>query len=313
MTFNAVFEQSPLILMEGAIIERLKREYGLVLDVDLDLAGCIYHDQTVEAMTALFNEYILIAKKYNLPFIMTTPTRRANKERINRSPYDDGIIRDNVKFLKNIQNGQEIKTFVGGLMGCKGDAYLATDVLSVEEAMIFHAWQANILCESGVDFLFAGIMPALSEAIGMAKAMEMTKLPYIISFMIKEDGRLIDGTTIHDAIVAIDQQTLVKPLCYMTNCVHPNILKKALSHSFNKTQTVLERFKGIQANASSLSPDVLDGSHSLKSSSPESLAHEMISLCEEQKLKIFGGCCGTTNYHIDEIAKVLTGCSESQT
>ncbi len=305
MKLNEIFEKSSMILMEGAIIERLKREYDVILDKDLDLAGLIYDKSVVDAMTTLFNEYISIAEKYNLPFIMTTPTRRANKDRIKKSEYSSDVINQNVRFLKSIKKDRDDKIFVGGLMGCKGDAYMATDVLSVEEAMIFHSWQANRLCESGVDFLFAGIMPALTEAIGMAKSMEMTNLPYIISFMIREDGKLIDGTTIHDAITAIDEQTSNNPVCYMTNCVHPITLKKALSHSYNNTETIRQRFKGIQANASCLSPEELDGSEVLKSSTPQSLASDIIKLYENITPKIFGGCCGTTNQHIDEIAKEI--------
>ena len=34
--------------------------------------------------------------------------------------------------------------------------------------------------------------------------MAQTGVPYIISFTIQKDGRLIDGTTIHDAIAYID-------------------------------------------------------------------------------------------------------------
>lgn len=84
----------------------------------------------------------------------------------------------------------------------------------------------------------ASIMPALSEATGMAQAMESTGLPYIISFMIRENDKLIDGTTIDDAIKHIDANTLVKPLCYITNCVHPKVLYKALDYDFNKTESV---------------------------------------------------------------------------
>lgn len=303
MKFNEVFEKASVILMEGAVIERLKREYNVVLDSDIDLAGLIYDEKVVDAMTTIFNEYISIAEKYKLPFIMTTPTRRANVERISNSKYSSDVFKENVRFLKSIKEDRKSEIFIGGLMGCKGDAYKATDVLSIKEAVDFHSWQANILGESGVDFLFAGIMPALTETIGMAKSMEMTKLPYLISFMIKEDGKLIDGTTIHDAITKIDEQTNRNPVCYMTNCVHPITLKKALSHSYNDTETVRQRFKGIQANASCLSPDELDGSDLLKSSLPKSLALDMINLYENITPKIFGGCCGTTNLHIEMIAK----------
>ena len=44
----------------------------------------------------------------------------------------------------------------------------------------------------------------------------------------------------------------------MTNCVHPQILYSALSNDFNKTDVVGKKFKGIQANTSSSSPEELD-------------------------------------------------------
>lgn len=41
--------------------------------------------------------------------------------------------------------------------------------LSVEEAMEFHFPTVRTLAQSGADYLFAGIMPQLTEAIGMAQ------------------------------------------------------------------------------------------------------------------------------------------------
>lgn len=196
--------------------------------------------------------------------------------------------------------------YAGGLMGCKGDAYGATDVLSVSQAKEFHSWQAELFKQAGADFLFAGIMPALPEAIGMAQAMDETGLPYIISFMIHKNGRLIDGTTIHDAIKEIDRETKRKPLCYMVNCVHPLVLKEALAHSFNNTQFVKERLRGLQANASPLSPEELDGCADLKTSGSVELAENMMELKDCISMKIFGGCCGTVKEHMQEIAKRIS-------
>jgi len=305
MDFKTCFNTSSAILMEGALGERLKREFNIKFDDKLAMASLIYDDNSKQAMQNIFQEYMKTAEKYNLPFIATTPTRRANKERVIQSDFNEKIIYDNVCFLQNIKSKTSTDMFVGGLMGCKGDAYKATEVLSIEDAQIFHSWQANLFKNSGVDFLYAGIMPALSEAIGMAKAMENTGLPYIISFMIRSDGKLIDGTTIHNAILNIDNATIQKPIGYMTNCVHPKVLKKALSCSFNETKLLKERFCGIQANTSPLSPEELDNCCDLKSSDSISLACDMMDLYQYFTPKIFGGCCGTDNTHMEEIAKRL--------
>ncbi|MEG0611480.1 MAG: homocysteine S-methyltransferase family protein [Clostridium sp.] len=123
--------------------------------------------------------------------------------------------------------------------------------------------------------------------------------------MIREDGRLIDGTTINDAIEIIDKSVKRIPICYMTNCVHPDIVYKALSENFNRTEIVKNRFRGIQANAACLSPEELDNCCELMSSSASSLAKSMMKLRKDFNFKIFGGCCGTDDKYIEEIAKIL--------
>lgn len=158
-----------------------------------------------------------------------------------------------------------------------------------------------------MDVLYAGIMPAVSEACGMAQAMSDTGVPYIISFTIQRDGRLIDHTTIHDAIEMIDHLVERKPLCYMTNCVHPDIVYEALSQPWNQSEEVHTRFKGIQANTSSLDYSELDQSDELKSSDPITLAKSMQRLKDVFGFQIFGGCCGTDHRHMEEIAKKIKG------
>jgi S-methylmethionine-dependent homocysteine/selenocysteine methylase len=303
MDFAASFKANDAFLLEGAIGERLKREYNIKLDDKIAMAGLIYDSHAKQALADIFEGYLKIAEDYHLPFLATTPTRRANKERINLSDCSEDIIADNVRFLQQIRNGAKTDMYVGGLMGCKGDAYKATDILSVEEAEEFHSWQAELFQKAGADFLLAGIMPAISEAVGMAKAMEKTGLPYLISFMIRKDGKLIDGTTIHHAIQRIDSETKRKPIGYMTNCIHPIILKDALACPFNQTELVKERFCGIQANTSPLSPEELDNCEDLKSSDAINLANAMMELNEYFTPKIFGGCCGTDKSHMVEIAK----------
>ena len=228
MNFRDCINQNQFILMEGALGERLKREYGLTFDEHIAMAGLIYEEKGAAALTALWKEYLDIARENGLPFIATTPTRRANSERIPKVNCPETVIADNVAFLKNIQENCGIQMYVGGLMGCKGDAYTGEGALDEQEAYDFHRWTVEQFQKAEVDFLYAGIMPTLSEAAGLARAIDESGLPYIISFTIQEDGKLIDGTTIADAIRYIDSVTTNRPVCYMTNCVHPSIVRKAL-------------------------------------------------------------------------------------
>ena len=261
----------------------------------------------MDALSKLWNEYYQIAADHGLPFLATTPTRRAGRDFVLASAWSSDIIADNVKLLRHcLQERPGAPRFLGGLMGCRGDAYTGEGALTESEARKYHSWQAELFRKSDVDFLFAGIMPTLPEAKGMAQAMAATGLPYIISFTIRKDGRLIDGTTIHDAIVSIDRGFYQKPLCYMTNCVHPAIVFEALSQPFNRTDVVRERFLGVQGNTSPLSYEELDHAlpgADLKSSAPERFAEDMLRLRKEFGLQIFGGCCGTDGRYLEETAK----------
>ncbi len=293
------------VLMEGALGERLKREYGLSPDDHVAWAKLVYDENGRAALKELWQQYINIATRYELPFLATTPTRRANRERVAWSGGDSSIILDNVAFLREIQRASGIEMYVGGLMGCKGDAYTGDNALPQKEAQAFHTWQCDLFCKAGVDFLFAGIMPTLPEAKGMAQAMSQTGLPYLISFTIQKDGKLVDGTTIAQAIADIDALACAKPVCYMTNCVHPSIVYEALSQPFNQNYTVRNRFLGIQANTSPLSYAELDNSSDLKCSEPLPFAEELLLLRDISNIKIFGGCCGTDSRHIEQIARRL--------
>lgn len=305
MNFRDCLKQNKFILMEGALGERLKREYGLIFDEHIAMAGLIYEEEGAAALTALWKEYLDIARENGLTFIATTPTRRANKERIEKAACPETVIADNVAFLKEIQKDCGTEMYVGGLMGCKGDAYTGEGALSEQEAFDFHRWTVEQFEKAGVDFLYAGIMPTLPEVAGLARAIDETELPYIISFTIQADGKLIDGTTIADAIRYIDAVTTNQPVCYMTNCVHPGIVCKALLQPFNRNETVRERFRGIQANTSPLSYAELDGAEDLHCSEPEDFAEEMLKLQSVADIKIWGGCCGTDCRHMACVARKL--------
>lgn len=305
MDFKTCIEKRYSILMEGALGERLKREYGLNFDKHVAMAMLVYDLNGRFALKSLWQEYMNIAIKHKLPFMATTPTRRANKERVEQAGFNSSIIIDNVKFLRKIQQESNLEMYVGGLMGCRGNAYTGEGALPERDARIFHKWQADLFGAAEADFLYAGIMPTLPEATGMAQAMSETGLPYIISFTIQRDGKMIDGTTIAKAIAIIDNSVDVKPICYMTNCVHPSIVCEALAQPFNQNTLVRDRFLGIQANTSPLSYVELDESSELKCSDPTQFAEDMLKLRDISNIKIFGGCCGTDNRHMEQVANRL--------
>ncbi len=306
--FGSYFHLAPAFLMEGALGERLKREFHLRINGPVGMADLIYLDSGRQALQILWRQYRSITEKYCLPFLATTPTRRCNRERVKQGQYPDSILAEQMSLLQELKQNSSVAVFTGGLMGCKGDAYTGEGYLKTEEAHRFHSWQANQLAKAKADFLYAGIMPTIKEAKGIAMAMAETGLPYLISFTIKRNGRLVDGTFLHDAIASIDSALTSPPLCYMANCVHPDIVWEALMQPYNQTPLVHSRFLGIQANTSSLSFAELDGSDKLQCSDPEEWADAMTALKSKTKIRIWGGCCGTDGRHMEALARRLAVC-----
>jgi S-methylmethionine-dependent homocysteine/selenocysteine methylase len=273
------------------------------MDVAINHAGLIYNEP--HTLELLYRQYIDIGEKHNIPIMIMTPTRRVNSESIKDSYFrDKNIIRNSCAFLNKIKDGYDgyaKNILIGGLLGCKGDAYCGKEILDSRESYSFHKHQTIQFPKEKVDFLFAGIMPEINEAIGMAKAMAETNIPYIISFMIRNDGCLLDGTPISEAIIKIDKHVIPKPICFMCNCVHPTNLIKALSHGKNSGRSQLRRMMGIQANASILSPDELNNYHGLQQDDFSNLVDEMHFLQQHFHFKIFGGCCGTNDVFINHL------------
>jgi S-methylmethionine-dependent homocysteine/selenocysteine methylase len=301
-------ENTPCILGEGAVIERLRR-CDLQLDPYLVNAAFIYDEVKRVALERIYRQYLEIGCRFGLPLLLSTPTWRASRERIEAAGYGGVELNgDNFRFLDQLRKSYGAyagKVVICGLMSCRGDAYTAAEALAACQAREFHAWQAGKLAETGVDFLLAATLPALSEATGLALALAATAKPYMLSFVVRPDGTLLDGTPLKDAIPAIDAAVTPAPLAYLINCCHASYARSALTHATNSSALVRRRMLGLLANTAALSPEELNDSSSLVEEDPETFGGSVALLQRELGLKILGGCCGTDDRHIRSLAARL--------
>lgn len=304
-----LLNKSHYILAEGAVIERIKRKIAVVMDKPILNAALIYDDNDRSVMSGIYQQYLDISSTKDMYMTLLTPTWRCSRSNIDASGYVGvDVNRDCFLFVDELRSSYgnyARKILIGGQMGVKGDAYKPQEALSFEEAIAFHGYQAEKLNDAGADFLIASTLPALSEALGLAKAMALTGNEYVISFVLRSEGTLLDGTMLWKAIQTIDNMDFTKPTFYMANCVHPSVLDKALKNQGEKLTEVLERFKGLQANTSSKNPEELDGSSALYSQSADEFSKEMFGVYKRYGLKLLGGCCGTDNTHIERLSKRL--------
>ncbi|HEY5775803.1 MAG TPA: homocysteine S-methyltransferase family protein [Xanthomonadales bacterium] len=291
-----LLKNNNLVLMEAAIVEPLRRSADIELHPRLVNAPLIYQPAGRKALRDLYQGYIDIALAAKIPFLMCTPTWRTNRERVVDSGVQASINIDAVHFLNELRESQEEgreNIRIGGLIGCKNDCYLPQEALSAAQAEAFHAWQIEQLKQGGVDFIIAETLPSVAEAIGIARAIERSGLPYFISFVISRDGRVLDGTALNNAVQRVDASTRQRPLGFMVNCAYPSFLCAP-----GQPPALFERLTGYLANASSLDHCDLDGAVELMGESVSDWGDAMLELHRTHGVSILGGCCGTGGEHL---------------
>jgi S-methylmethionine-dependent homocysteine/selenocysteine methylase len=304
---RGLLDRRDLILIEAAVVERLRRGGRVELHPRLVHAPLLYDENGRRELRKIFQSYIDIAGKGGIPLLLCTPTWRANRERIHESDISHRVNRDAVQFMTALRDnrgaaGTEIR--IGGLVGCRNDCYKPEESLSVEESEEFHSWQIDRLAEAGVDFLIAETLPNVNEAIGIARAMSATGVPFIISFVINRQGCVLDSTPLLEATSIVADATANQALGFMVNCAHPTFLNAG-----RQPRQLFTRLIGYQANASSLDHADLDGIDRLEAGEVSRWGDEMLMLNREYGVKILGGCCGTG---VDHLAYIVTGARRAE-
>lgn len=293
------------MLAEGAVYERLRRHPGITFHPSMRHGVLVYDDAGRAAAADVHGSYIEAARTAGLPLVMLSDTWRANGENIAASAFADRPVnQDNIAFLKALRRASGHEVFIGGQSGCRGDAYRPEEALDSDAAYRFHRPQMQALAEAVPDFLMASTLPALCEARGIARAQGETELPYILSFVLRPTGTLLDGTPWADAIQALDDAER-PPLGYAVNCVHPKVLVAALSVLEADAPDLVSRLVLFQANTSPLSPEELAAATDLLTEDPHSLADQITALQTRYRIPVTGGCCGTTEQHIGTLGALL--------
>lgn len=281
------------MLGEGAILEQLRRQPGIQLDDEIANAGLMYEPEAAKAMGALIGEYAGVAREMGLPFLVTSPTWRAQPQRVARSKWRNRDVNaDAVEFARAVGRTSGAGFQLAGLIGPRGDCYRASEAPDATTSRAFHRTQVLELAKAGVDWILAATLPSLQEAIGIVSLTEEAGRPLAPSFVLDPEGRLLDGHSLGEAIDSLAATV-------MLNCTHWAFARRALQR-LNGGQ--LDRVAGLQANTAACHPLELDGSHELKTETPEEFATGMHALHCDFGLRILGGCCGTSPAHLRALA-----------
>ncbi len=307
--FVDLYETSPFLMVQGAIGDRIKRDFtDGKLPEPLKLAGLYYDEQGHKGLDCCFHDYTSIANTYDLPMMIHPYCKIVPFEETVGHPFEGrDISADSVAHVRSIVDGYpgiRDRMLIGTRLLSSGDPYDPKDAPDAEGSYRFHLPLAMRLDALPMDHCRTGMMRTLEEAIGAARALSETTLPYMVSLLLRQDGTLMDGNYLHDALEVLDRSVARKPLFYMSNCVHPLHLAEALSHPRNDTALVRARFKGLEGNGTTRAPGQADDAPGVTASAPDEWAEAMMALHERFGLCVLGGCCGTAHAHIDALCRL---------
>ncbi len=304
---GSILDSYPIILGEGSMYERLRRGASETFDPEIAYGGMLYDEKGREVLADTHREYLDIGQRHGLPMLAGTPTWRANAERIARSRHADRPVnQDGSDFIREVRDSygpNAAPILIAGITGPAGDGYKPEEAPDEKGAITFHAPQIAALASSGIDLFKVQTLPACGEACGIARLISDTGVPYVVSFVIRRDGTLLDGTPLEQAIARIDDQTPNPPFGYNINCVHTSVFTAALNAIHERDPGTVARIFGIDANTSAKTPEELDDLEQIDTEAPVDFGRNVFALREAFGLRYLAGCCGSSTDHIAELAR----------
>lgn len=288
-----------MTMTDGGIETVLVFHDGLDLP-DFAAFPLLYHTDGRAAMRRYYEGFLELSDEQNLPFVIDTPTWRANPDwgaRLGYSPDQLAAANaDAVTFVREVAAGRP-SVLIEGMLGPRGDGYVVTDRMTPDEASAYHSIQISALRDAGVDRIAVLTLTYPEEAIGVVGAATSVGLPVVISFTVETDGRLPDGTRLDEAIEQVDAATGAAAEFFMINCAYPTHIAKGL-----QIGAATARIGGLRVNASRKSHAELDEAEDLDAGDPTELGRDTATLRELlPQIELLGGCCGTDVSHVKEI------------
>ena len=258
-----------------------------------------------------YARYARIARDGKMGFILESPTWRSSPDWGAKLGYSKGdldvINRAAIKLMLDLRDEYataDAPMVISGCVGPRGDGYDPGQVMTREEAALYHAPQIASMAAAGAEMITATTMTNVPEAIGIASAAREVSLPTVISFTVETDGKLPTSQTLGEAIVEVDAATGNAPAYYMINCAHPTHFAGMLEAAARTGAAWVKRVRGLRANASKRSHQELNESPDLDAGDPRELGQEYAELRRRHpQINVLGGCCGTDHRHLEQIGR----------
>lgn len=256
---------------------------------------------------AMYRSYLDVAAEHGFVALMGGLDYRASPDWAAKLGYSPQHLEDVqlrcIELLRDIARpyaGQVPEIRFTGIVGPRGDAYELNRTITAHEAEEYHSAQIASLVKAKVDLVEAMTFNNVPEAVGVARAAARAGLPLAILFTVDETARLASGPSLREAIEAVDAQAGEdRPDFYGINCSHPLEFLPALEPG-----EWTERIRAVRPNAALMDKVSLCRIGHLEEGDPRELGLLLAALARRfPHIDVWGGCCGTWDTHLDEIAR----------
>ena len=261
----------------------------------------------LKALKSMYESYLEVAAAAGFSALMGGLDYRASPDWGDKLGYSPealaGVQLRCIEFLRKVAEPFRARIpaiLISGVVGPRGDAYSLNRTITAESAEEYHLVQLSTLSRAGVDLVTAMTLNSVPEAVGIARAAARVNIPLGISFTLDSgSSTLKSGPTLREAIEATDHESgEARPDFYGVNCSHPVEFQPALEPG-----SWMSRVRMLRPNASAMDKGALCEIGHLEEGDPEELGMLMGKLAARfPHIDIWGGCCGTWDKHLAQIA-----------
>lgn len=299
-------QQDGLIyLTEGGQETEVMYKHGFELP-EFSMYPLLDDPVAVERMTAMYESVLGVAASHGTGIVLGGLDYRASPDWAAKLGYSTEVLADfqlrAIEFLRTVAEPFQDRIsslLFAGTVGPRGDAYTGGETMDAEEAERYHRVQIATLVRAEVDLVEAMTFNNVPEAVGVARAAAREGVSASVSFTLDSSSRLSSGPSLREAIEMVDDETGDdRPAFYGINCSHPYEFLPAIEPG-----AWFDRVRCLRPNAAMMDKVELCTLGHLEEGDPPELGQLMGDLARRfPHIDIWGGCCGTWDTHLAEIA-----------
>lgn len=228
--------------------------------------------------------------------VLETNTFGANRFKLRSFGLGDRVREINVEGARITRRAARDQAYVAGAMGPLGVRIEPWGKMGTDEAEAYFREQAEALVDGGVDLFVLETFRDLNEmGAAIAAVRSVSKLPIVAQMTIEDDGNSLDGTPPEQFAPEMERRGAD---VVGVNC---SIGPAHMLETVERMAAVTRARLSAQPNAGR--PRDIEG-RNIYLSSPEYLASYARRFAQ-QRVRLVGGCCGTTPEHIRQMKTAI--------